>query len=465
MTIQDEEHEKEEEGSQFADTDASIADRKAIPLMKPKHPMELLLKKGGFSSPKIGEVVHGAVIERKGAELFVDLGIFGTGIVFGREFRAAGDLVKKVSAGDEISGKVVELDNEDGYVELSLKQAGADQSWADLKKMAEAGDVLEIPVLEANRGGLLLEAKGVKGFLPASQLSQANYPRVDGGDKEKIFQELQKLVGKVVKVKILDINPIEQKLIFTEKGQTSEELGKALGKYTVGDIVEGEITGVVDFGAFLKFDNAGLEGLIHISEIDWTLIENPREVLKVGDKMQAKIIDVQGDKVSLSLKQLKEDPWTKFAEQFTKGDVIKGKVTKFNPYGAFVSLDSQIHPVRNELQVSEQTEASESVLSSSEKSGRQVSNGIHPVRNGSSSSAESDHAELVDKNSEKITKSISNGIQGLVHISEFGTEANMKEEIEIGREYEFKVLLIDAKEHRMSLGIVREKKEEEKKEE
>ncbi|MBI2055983.1 MAG: S1 RNA-binding domain-containing protein [Candidatus Sungbacteria bacterium] len=354
--------------------------------------MELLLKKGGFSVPKIGEVVQGAVIERKGAELFVDLGMHGTGIVFGREFRAANDMVKKLAPGDQISGKVVEFDNEEGYVELSLKQAGADQSWAELKKMAEAGDVLELPVLEANRGGLLLEAKGVKGFLPASQLSQANYPRVEGGDKEKIFQELQKLVGKPMKVKILDVNPIEQKLIFTEKGQTSEELGKALGKYKVGDTVEGEITGVVDFGAFLKFDGAGLEGLIHISEIDWTLIENPREVLKVGDKMQAKIIDVQGDKVSLSLKQLKEDPWTKFAEQFKKGDLIKGKVTKFNPYGAFISLDSQI--------------------------------------------------------------------QGLVHISEFGTEAKMKEEIELGKEYEFKVLLIDPKDHRMSLGVVREKKEE-----
>lgn len=390
MSMREEHDEKEEEAANIGD--AALADRKAASLLKPKHPMELLLKKGGFSVPKIGEVVQGAVIERKGAELFVDLGMHGTGIVFGREFRAANDMVKKLAPGDQISGKVVEFDNEEGYVELSLKQAGADQSWAELKKMAEAGDVLELPVLEANRGGLLLEAKGVKGFLPASQLSQANYPRVEGGDKEKIFQELQKLVGKPMKVKILDVNPIEQKLIFTEKGQTSEELGKALGKYKVGDTVEGEITGVVDFGAFLKFDGAGLEGLIHISEIDWTLIENPREVLKVGDKMQAKIIDVQGDKVSLSLKQLKEDPWTKFAEQFKKGDLIKGKVTKFNPYGAFISLDSQI--------------------------------------------------------------------QGLVHISEFGTEAKMKEEIELGKEYEFKVLLIDPKDHRMSLGVVREKKEE-----
>ncbi|MBI3335305.1 MAG: S1 RNA-binding domain-containing protein, partial [Candidatus Portnoybacteria bacterium] len=359
--------------------------------------MELLLKKGGFSVPKIGDVVQGTVLEQKRAQLFIDLGVYGTGIVFGREFRAASELIKKLNPGDQISGKVVEFDNEEGYVELSLKEAGADQSWTELKKMAESGDIFELPVIEANRGGLMLELKGVKGFLPASQLSQANYPRVEGGDKEKIFQELQKLAGKTLKVKILDLNPAEQKLIFTEKSQTLEELRHALGKYKMGDIVEGEITGVVDFGAFMKFDKAGLEGLIHISEIDWTLIENPREVLKPGDRMQAKIIDIQADKVSLSLKQTKEDPWSHVAEKYHKGDTIKGKVTKFNTFGAFVALDSQI--------------------------------------------------------------------QGLVHISEFGTEDKMREILKLGKEYEFKVLLLEPKEHRMSLGVIREEKKKKKNEE
>lgn len=429
MTTQDEEREKGEEANETPYL--GLAERKIAALaIKAKHPMEILLKKGGFSVPKIGEVVQGVVIERKRAELFVDLGMYGTGIVFGREFHAASELIKKLSIGDSISGKVVEFDNEDGYTELSLKEAGADRSWEELKKMAEVGDVLELSVLEANRGGLLLETKGIKGFLPASQLSQANYPRVEGGDKEKIFQELQKLVGKPLKVKILDINPVEQKLIFTEKGQTSEELGQALGKYNVGDTVEGEITGVVDFGAFLKFDPTGLEGLIHISEIDWMLIKNPREVLKPGDKMQAKIIDIQGDKVSLSLKQLKEDPWAKFAAEFKKGDIIKGRVTKFNPFGAFISLESQIPPAGNGLPYPSEL---------NEKTGSS------------------------DQEPEKVNKQVSNGIQGLVHISEFDTEAKMKGELELGKEYEFKVLLIDPKEHRMSLGIIRQQIEAEEK--
>ena len=236
---------------------------------------------------------------------------------------------------------------------------------------------------------------GVEGFLPASQLSYKHYPRVEGGDKEKIFQELQKLVGAPNRVRILDLNPAENKLIFTEKGLDMEEAKKLLAEYKVGDVVEGEITGVVDFGAFMKFNAQGLEGLIHLSEIDWTLVNDPRDILKSGDKVRAKIIDIQGDKVSLSLKQLKDDPWTNAADKYKKDDIIKGKVTKFNPFGAFVELNSDI--------------------------------------------------------------------QGLAHISEFGSEKQMREILTLGQTYSFRVLLIDPKEHRISLGVMKEGEQEHKK--
>ncbi len=356
--------------------------------LKQRHPMDSLLKGSAWSIlPKVGELVEGQVLSKKGTRLFVDLGSRGTGIVYGKEFYAAQDIIKNLNPGDSVSSKVVEPDNEEGYIELSLKEAGEERRWVDLKKWMNEGEVLELPVLEANRGGLIIEAKGIKGFLPASHLSNKNYPRVDGGDKEKIYVELQKLVGQPLKVKILDLDPADNKLIFTEKGQKSEDMQVALAKYKAGDDVDGEITSVVDFGAFMKFDEAGLEGLIHISEIDWTLIEDPREVLKSGQKVRAKIVDIRKDKVSLSLKQLKEDPWAKVSEKYNKGDTITGKVTKFNPYGAFVQLDKDIH--------------------------------------------------------------------GLVHISEFGTEVKMREDLKLGEEYQFKVLLVDPKEHRMSLGVIR----------
>lgn len=362
-------------------------------LGRPRHVMDSLLRGGVINSiPKTGDIVEGTVMEKRGARLFIDLGPHGTAVVFGREYTAANDVIKRLNPGDTISGKVVEPDNEEGYVELSLKEAGEERRWIDLKKVMQSGEILELPVTEANRGGLILEAKGVKGFLPASHLSSKNYPRVDGGDKEKIYVELQKLVGQPLKVKILDLNSAEEKLIFTEKGQTSEDVAVAFAKYKIGDEVEGEITSVVDFGAFMKFDEAGLEGLIHISEIDWTLIEDPREVLKPGDRVKAKIIDIRRDKISLSLKQLKADPWAKVLEKYNKGDVARAKITKFNPFGAFAQLDRDIH--------------------------------------------------------------------GLIHISEFGTEAKMRETLKLGEEYDLKVLMVDPKEHRMSLGLIKDVKEE-----
>jgi len=354
--------------------------------------MEALFKqKTGTIFLKPGDMAEGVVIERLGSKLFIDLGPYKTGIIYGREYYAAQDIIKNLKPGDKILAKVVDPDNEEGYVELSLKEAGQERNWLELKKKMEEGAVLELPVVEANRGGIVLEAEGIKGFLPASQLSSSNYPRVEGGDKEKIFEALQKFVGKTIRVKILDLDPQQNKLIFTERELDKEAMRAAAAKYKVGDIVEGEITGVVGFGGFMKFDpETNLEGLIHISEIDWTLIEDPRTVLKPGDKVKAKIIDIQGEKISFSLKALKDDPWKKLAQKYKKGDVVKGKVTKLNPFGAFVELQQEDVP-----------------------------------------------------------------IQGLVHVSEFGTQAKMQEEIQKGETYDFKILLIDAPEHRLSLGMLR----------
>lgn len=360
-------------------------------IQEPRHPMETILRNNSVSFVKIGDIVEGTVIEKKGGKLFIDLGAWGVGVVYGREYYAAEELVKAMSPGDQVSAKVVDLDNEEGYKELSLQEAGREKRWLDLKKMKDENTVLELPVQKANTGGLILHLSGIEGFLPASQLSSKNYPRVDGGDKDKIYQELQKLVGKPIKVRVLDIDPHENKLIFTEKGLSQDAIHARVSRYKVGDIVEGTITGVVDFGAFMKFgeeetgEETGLEGLIHLSEIDWSLIENPREVLTSGDHVRAKIIEIQGDKISLSLKQLKEDPWSKVADTYHKGDEIIGMVTRLNPFGAFVE--------------------------------------------------------------------VAKDIQGLAHVSEFGSEKHMAEVLKVGEKYSFQILLVEPKDHRMSLGM------------
>lgn len=388
MEDNNESAENNESGEETALASLSVKSRES------RHPMELLLKIGAPAlMPKVGETVKGTILEKRGTRIFIDLGQLGTGIIYGREYYAAEDMVKHLNPGNEVHAKVVELDNEEGYMELSLKEAGAERRWLDLRKILDEKSILELPVLEANRGGLILEAENIKGFLPASQLSSKHYPRVEGGDKEKIYQELQKLIGQTLKVKILDLNQPENKLIFTEKGLDYEIVREVLLKYKAGDEVQGEITGVVDFGAFIKFDEeSGIEGLIHKSEIDWTLVQDPLEVLKPGERVRAKIIEIQGDKVSLSLKQLKPDPWAEIAQKYKKGDVVRGPVTKFNPFGAFVELDK--------------------------------------------------------------------GVQGLLHISEFGTESRMREILELGKEYDFKILMLDPQEHRMSLGLIRSENSE-----
>lgn len=361
-------------------------------LLKAKHPMELLIKQKSEhgSMLKPGDIVDGEVIEKKGSRVFVDLGGRGTGIVFGREYYEAQEIVRGLAVGDRITAKVVEPDNEEGYIELSLKEAGREKTWQEMKRLMETGETMSLKVVEANRGGLILNYLGMPGFLPASQLAQEHYPRVEGGDKERIFEELKKLVGHELTVAIIDINPIEEKLIFSEKSKETEAARERLSQYHVGDVVEGEIAGIVSFGAFVKFGD-GLEGLVHISEIDWQLIANPADVLKIGQPVKAKIIGIEGDKVSLSLKALKEDPWSKVDELFKKGDIVTGLVVKFNPFGAFVKLTEEI--------------------------------------------------------------------QGLAHISEFGSEQGMKEALVLNQPHQFQILSIDAREHRLALGVIKNETE------
>ncbi|KKT83488.1 MAG: RNA binding S1 domain protein [Candidatus Giovannonibacteria bacterium GW2011_GWC2_44_9] len=304
--------------------------------------MDALLKAQPKVFLKIGDLIEGQVLEREGAKLFLDLGIFGTGIIYGQEYQNARELIKNLKPEDKVTAKIVELENENGFVELSLKEAGSEMVWKEAKELKESQEALNLKVVEANKGGVVLEWRGIKGFLPASQLKASHYPRVEGGEKEKIFDELRKLVGEAISVTILDFDPKENKLIFSEKGAESEDLKKVVEKYKVGDIIEGEITGVVDFGIFIKLEE-GLEGLAHISELDWALVENPNTLFKVGEQIKSKIISIDGDKISLSVKALKPDPWETYKEKYKKGDIVEGKVLRLNKFGALVTLDTGIY--------------------------------------------------------------------------------------------------------------------------
>lgn len=291
--------------------------------------------------PKEGDLVEGPVIARDKNKVFIDLHPFGTGIIYGREFLNARDILSKTSEGEEISAKVVDSENKEGYIELSLKEARQAFVWAEAADAIKNKIVYEILVKDANKGGLILEWQGIQGFLPASQLREEHYPHVEDGDKEKIYEELKNLIGEKIPVSIITIDKEEEKLVFSEKEIDTKEKKEMVGKYNIGDVIEGEITGIVDFGVFVRIEE-GLEGLIHISEIDWGLVEDPGQFFKEGDKVEAKIIEIQENKISLSTKALKENPWQDASKKYKKGEKVDGVIIKYNKHGALASIEEGV---------------------------------------------------------------------------------------------------------------------------
>lgn len=289
------------------------------------------------------DIIEGVIVAIEKSALYVDLGIAGTGIIYGIEFMNARDVIKRINIGDTISAKIVRRENKDGYVELSLKEARQALMWNDAEQAIKDKRVMDLVVKDANKGGLIIEWQGMSGFLPASQLKEDKYPRIEDGDKDKILRELKKLIGKRISVTIISAIPKEGKLIFSEKdgGSTKEVKEVALGAYTVGDEVEGTVTGVVEFGIFVKLSD-GVEGLVHKSEIDWGLVEDTKAHARVGDKVRAKVIEVKDNKISLSLKALKENPWKEASKKYKKGDEVEGVVIKFNKHGALVSIEEGV---------------------------------------------------------------------------------------------------------------------------
>ena len=242
--------------------------------------------------------------------------------------------------GDEVTASVVEVELDNGYSLLSMRKAARDRGWDEVAAKLESGEIVTVTPYDANRGGLLAEYEGVRGFLPVSQLSAEHYPRVGSSDKDEILQRLNVLVNKEIRVRILDADRKANKLIFSEKEAIKEGLAERFEKLSVGDTVKGIVTGVVDFGVFVNVE--GIEGLIHISEISWERVNNPSDYVKVGQTVEAKIIAIDKERLSLSMKQLTKDPWLDEVEQFKSGEDVEGTVTRITPFGAFVQLSPAV---------------------------------------------------------------------------------------------------------------------------
>jgi len=308
--------------------------------VKKETPMGALFREAP-SRPQEGDVVEGPVVAVGRARVFVDLHPYGTGIIYGREYLSARDTLKNVNAGDTIAAKVVDSENKDGYIELSLREARQALIWGEAEAAVTDKKIFELPITDANKGGLIIDWQGISGFLPASQLAAEHYPRVTDGDKDKIFSELLKLVGVKVEVQIITANPKEQKLIFAEKGADGTERAGLVEKYQVGDELAGEITGATEFGVFVKIED-GLEGLVHISEMDWALVDDPKSRYRVGEKVKVKVIEIKDDKISLSIKALTDDPWQTASKKYKKGQKVDAVVIKYNKHGALASIEEGV---------------------------------------------------------------------------------------------------------------------------
>lgn len=281
----------------------------------------------------VGKVVECTVNSVSGNKIMCDINGLTYGFVPEKEFSFD---TQELKVDDKISAYVMSMENKDGFVVLSLRRADKDRLWNTLEGKKEDGSLISVKIVNANRGGLMVEAGGIQGFLPVSQLSVEHYPRVDGGDPSKILQKLRHLVGEIMTVKIIAADKKEEKLIFSEKSAAAQSAGGIDSMFEVGDENEGEITGIAPFGLFVNVK--GVEGLIHISEVSWDHVGDLNALFKVGQRVKAKVVKIENGKVSLSIKRLLADPWVEQMKKLRVGQKLEGEVSKVTAYGAFVKL-------------------------------------------------------------------------------------------------------------------------------
>lgn len=321
-----------------------------------------LLASNDYHVPNLrrGQEVEGKVISATHTEIIVDVGGKSEGIITGRELSASRDIASKLAVGDLVNVNIVYPENDAGQVVLSLRKLSGEKRWEDLAEKQKNSEEVEVQVQEANRGGVICEWFGLRGFLPASQLSKAP-------------SKLEDLIGKNLSVRIIEVDRATNRLIFSQKMPGKKDLGdliKLLAKVKIGEKFSGVVTAVLPFGIFVEINLEGtkkvkiaadsssprndddesssvpskLEGLVHISEISWEKVDDPVTLFKVGDSVDVEVIakDTTTGRLNLSIKQLMEDPFIEASKNYAKEQKVKGKVAKVTPYGVFVNLEEGI---------------------------------------------------------------------------------------------------------------------------
>ena len=343
----------EEERSLAPAAVAEVAPRPARP--EPTTMAELLQQQeGDIRSFKHGDVVEGTVVRVDRDEILVDIGAKSEGVVSNRElFGRHADSQPQPAVGDQVLVYVLQPESNEGHAVLSLRRAGLERKWRAMQEQLEAGAIIEAPVIDHNKGGLIVDC-GIRGFVPISQI--VDFPRRPQNEQprdaaQEIAEKLQPYVGRRLRLKILEVNRKANRLILSEKvalyEERREKRDELFSSLQVGQKVNGTVRSIAPFGVFI--DLGGIDGLVHKSELSWNKVNNPEAGYRVGDQVDAEVIDINHERgrISLSIRRLQPDPWHSTVADFKVGDVIDGTVTKIVNFGAFVrvrdGLEGLIH--------------------------------------------------------------------------------------------------------------------------
>jgi small subunit ribosomal protein S1 len=321
--------------SSTADTDTSEPD------------MAKLLEESSHSprSLKRGDVVEGVIVRIDPEEILVDIGLKSEGVLSTKELPASGyGSFEELAVGNEVLVYVIQPETPEGHAIVSLKRARMERQWRIAQEQADRGDLLEAEVIDYNKGGLIVNLEGIRGFVPISQI--LNLKREDAADSAETNAKLQAMVGRTLQLKIIEINRNRNRLILSERLAVQEWRTKRreelLNELQVGDIRKGIVSNLANFGAFV--DLGGADGLVHISQLAWSRVNHPSEVLHVGQEVEVQVLGVDKDKkkIALSIKRAEVDPWTTVEKRYEVGQLVKGIVTKIAPFGAFARIEDGV---------------------------------------------------------------------------------------------------------------------------
>ena len=350
--------------------------------------MDELLKQSAykFYGFRRGDVIEGIVTEKTKKTIWVDIGTKTEGLILDKEIKAAKDFISKLKVGDKVTVIIYQPENDNGHPLLSFKKTLGDYLWTEFDEKLKTGEPIVVRGKEINRGGLVVEVKGVPGFVPTSCFSYQYLSNPAG------------LINHDFETKIIEVDKEKNRLILSEKAVSEQGLFKEqeeiLKKIKVGDIFDGEITGIMPFGLFVKVkleekdkkakkEENSVEGLVHISEISWEKVEDPSKFYKQKDKVKVKVlmVDKKSGKLNLSIKQLQEDPWVEIEKKYPIEAKVKGEITRLAPFGAFVNLgkgvEALIHiskiPAEKSLKIGDKVNC---FVESIDKAGRKMSLGL-----------------------------------------------------------------------------------------